>query len=204
MNQQQRLFGGNAILLLPAAVLVLDQAIKLAAKHYLNLHHSHRVIGHFLRLTLVENVGMAFSLQFGKPAFFSIFGVLAVVVVFILLLRLRQARFITRLALALLLGGAAGNLTDRFAYGGVIDFIEMDLGVMTLPVFNLADAAVTLGLVMLVLAVFVDREAPAPESNLREAFPPKAKAGTTDEEKTWSDVRSTTKQTGTEAARRKS
>lgn len=194
MSKQPRLFSGNAILLLPALVLVLDQAAKLAARHYLTLHEPRAVAGHFLRFTLVENPGMAFSLQVSHPVFFSVFGVLAAFVVLILLLKLRHAPFVVRLGLALVLGGAVGNLTDRFAQGGVVDFIEIDIVVVSLPVFNLADAAVTLGMIMLVLAVLLDREPTAPESNLREAFPPKAKAGTTDEEKIWGDVRSSSRQ----------
>lgn len=189
MNNQQRLFSGNAILLFSALVLVLDQATKLAIRHYFDLHDSRSVLGNFLRFTYTKNPGMAFSLQFGHPAFFSIFGALAAVVILILLIRLRHERFLTRLSLALVLGGALGNVTDRLAYGGVVDFIKITIGAIGLPVFNLADAAVSIGMIMLVLVVLFDKEPTVPESNMRETFPPKAKAGTTDEEKIWGNVR---------------
>jgi signal peptidase II len=189
MNDRQSLFGGTAVLLFSGLVLVFDQASKLVIRYYFTLYDSQPVLGNFLRLTYVENSGMAFSLKLGHPAFLTIFGVLASAVILILLIRLRHERFLTRLSLALVLGGALGNLTDRFAHGGVVDFIEFSVGAVGLPVFNLADAAVSVGMIMLVVVVLIDKEPTTPETDLRETYAPKAKAGTTDEERIWGNVR---------------
>jgi signal peptidase II len=188
MNDRQHFFGGAAVLLFSAVVLVIDQASKLAIRHYFHLYDSRPIAGDFLRLTYVENPGMAFSIQLGDPLFLTIFGVLASMVILILLIRLRHERFLTRFSLALVLGGALGNLTDRFAHGGVIDFIEINIGAMGLPVFNVADMAVSIGMGLLVIVVLIDKEPAPPEADLRETYAPKAKAGTTDEERIWGNV----------------
>lgn len=189
MSHRQHLFGGTAILLFSALVFVLDQASKLAIRHYFTLYDSRPVVGNFLRLTYVENSGMAFSLQLGDPLFLTIFGVLASAVILILLIRLRHERFSTRFSLALVFGGALGNLTDRFAHGGVVDFIEINLGSLSLPVFNFADMAVSVGMCILIVVVLIDKEPSTPAQDLRETYAPKAKAGTTDEERIWGNVR---------------
>jgi len=131
---------------------------------------------------------MAFSIQLGDPLFLTIFGVLASLVILTLLIRLRHERFLTRFSLALVLGGALGNLIDRFAHGGVVDFIEINIGSTGLPVFNIADMAVSIGMCILVVVVLIDKEPAAPEADLRETYAPKAKAGTTDEERIWGNV----------------
>jgi signal peptidase II len=188
MSDQRPLFGGGAILLFSALVLVLDQATKLAIRQYFILYDSRPVLGDFLRLTYVENPGMAFSLRLGDPLFLTVFGMLASVVILILLYRLRQERFLTRFSLALVFGGALGNLIDRFAHGGVVDFIEINVGPLSLPVFNLADTAVSIGMCLLIVVVLIDKEPSTPERDLRDAYAPKAKAGTTDEERIWSNI----------------
>jgi signal peptidase II len=182
-------FEGTTILLFSALILVLDQASKFAIRHYFSLHESRAVLGSFLRLTYVENPNMAFSLQFGHAVFLTVFGALASAAILALLIRLRHERFLTRLALALIFGGALGNLVDRFAWRGVVDFIEINFGARGLPVFNLADTAVAIGLVMLVLVVLIDKEPTLPETKLRETYARKAKPGTTDEERIWRNVR---------------
>lgn len=188
MSDRQPLFGGISVLLFSAVVLVLDQATKLAIRRYFVLYDSQPVIGNFLRFTYVENPGMAFSLQLGDPLFLTIFGVLASVVILTLLIRLRHERFLTRFSLALVFGGALGNLSDRFAHGGVVDFIEINIGDLKLPVFNLADLAVSIGMGILIVVVLIDKEPSAPEPDLRETYAPKAKPGTTDEERIWGNV----------------
>jgi signal peptidase II len=188
MSDRRGLFGGWAVLLFSAVVVVLDQATKLAIRHYFLLYDSRPVLGDFLRLTYVENPGMAFSLQLGDPLFLTIFGMLASMVILILMYRLREERFLTRFSLALVFGGALGNLIDRFAHGGVVDFIEINVGSLNFPVFNLADAAVTVGMCILIVVVLIDKEPSAPERELRDAYAPKAKAGTTDEERIWGNV----------------
>jgi signal peptidase II len=113
---------------------------------------------------------MAFGIDLGGKLFLTIFSIIASAGIFIYLYRIRQEAFVIRLALALILGGAVGNLIDRvfygvifgeapLFYGKVVDFIDVDffnlefLGIHAsrFPVFNFADASVTSGVVLLLL-----------------------------------------------------
>jgi len=128
------------------------------------------LLGDFLRLTFIENPGMAFGIDLGGKLFLTIFSIIASAGIFIYLYRIRQEAFVIRLALALILGGAVGNLIDRvfygvifgeapLFYGKVVDFIDVDffnlefLGIHAsrFHVFNFADASVTSGVVLLLL-----------------------------------------------------
>ncbi len=131
---------------------------------------SHKVLGEFLRLTYIENPGMAFGIELGGKSLFAVISILASILILVYLYRVRSERLGFRIALAMILGGALGNLVDRvfygmlfdqapLFYGKVVDFIDVDFFNLDLgfyhfhrwPVFNLADACVTIG----VLLVFV-------------------------------------------------
>jgi signal peptidase II len=181
------------VLYLTGIVVLLDQAAKLLVKGFdlplLNLYHagiplgaSYPIIGDFVRLTFIENPGMAFGIDVGGKLFLTVFSILASIGIFIYLYKIRSESFAIRLALALILGGAIGNLIDRvfygvlfgegsLFYGRVVDFIDVDffnldfmgLHINRFPVFNLADSAVSLGVVMLLLfhRQFTESEIPA-------------------------------------------
>jgi signal peptidase II len=169
------------VLYVTGCVLVLDQAAKLLVKGFeipfLDIYHagiplgaSFPLIGDFLRLTFIENPGMAFGIDVGGKLFLTIFSVFASVGIFIYLFRIRNEAFVIRLALALILGGAVGNLVDRvfygvifgegtLFYGSVVDFVDLDffnlefLGIHAtrFPVFNVADASVSIGVLLLLV-----------------------------------------------------
>jgi signal peptidase II len=170
------------IFLVSLFLVISDQVTKLLVKGIsipaLGIHvegwhlgYSRPVIGDFLRLTYIENPGMAFGIDIGGRLFFSIFSILASIGIFYYLYRARHERFAFRLSLALILGGAVGNLIDRvfygilfdegpLFYGKVVDFIDVDffnidvLGfhLSRWPVFNIADASVTIGVLILLFA----------------------------------------------------
>lgn len=129
------------------------------------------IFGDTLRLTYIENAGMAFGIDVGGKLFFSLFSILASVGILIYLYRMRNEHFAFRLSLAMILGGALGNLIDRvfygvcygegtLFYGKVVDFIDADFFNISLlgyhlnrwPVFNIADASVTCGVLLLLLS----------------------------------------------------
>lgn len=169
------------VLYLTGIVVLVDQVAKLFIKGFdlpiLNLYHagialgaSYPIFGDFLRLTFIENPGMAFGIDVGGKLFLTIFSIFASVGIFIYLYKIRSEAFVIRLALALILGGAIGNLIDRvfygvifgegsLFYGKVVDFIDVDffnLDVLgfhlnRFPVFNLADSSVSIGVVMLLI-----------------------------------------------------
>jgi len=128
------------------------------------------VIGDFLRMTFVENPGMAFGIEIGGRLFLTIFSFLASIGIFYYIYHLRKESLIVRLTLAMILGGAIGNLIDRIFYGvifgeaplfygKVVDFIDMDffhINVLAFhmnrfAIFNVADASVSTGIVLMLL-----------------------------------------------------
>ncbi|OGI50796.1 MAG: signal peptidase II [Candidatus Muproteobacteria bacterium RIFCSPHIGHO2_02_FULL_65_16] len=135
-------------------VFVLDQASKLAAVKYLT-RHAEVNLAPFLNLTLVYNTGAAFGFLNDAAGwqniFFIIVALVAGVVILFMLRRLNPHDAMMAVGLTLILGGAAGNLADRLIHGYVIDFIDVYYGSWHWPAFNIADTAITVGAVLLVL-----------------------------------------------------
>jgi signal peptidase II len=158
---------------LTGLILFLDQLSKLAVKRYLELYQSVPVLGEkFFRLTYVENDGIAFGLSFGGSHFLLIFNILAVIFLVYYIIKLRSASLSPKLALALILGGALGNLVDRIFHGQVIDFIDFDFPDWIMarwPVFNLADSSVSIGMAILIFYLLF-LEKPHPSSNLQTKY----------------------------------
>jgi len=141
------------ILIVSALVILVDQLTKITVASVLEIGESVSVMGSVVRFTLIKNPGMAFGIRIGSKAFFTIFSSVASVIILVYLYRIRHEGFSPRFALALILGGALGNLIDRFAYGQVIDFIDVGLHDLRWPIFNAADIAVTVGMILLVTLV---------------------------------------------------
>ncbi|HEY6572723.1 MAG TPA: signal peptidase II [Candidatus Eisenbacteria bacterium] len=132
-----------------AVVVALDQLTKAAASSRLFLSEPVPVFGDFLRLTLVRNTGAAFGLFPGSRLPFIIVSTLAIAVVLYLYTREAYRGLPQRILLGCILGGAIGNLVDRIRLGWVVDFIDVGLGSARWPVFNVADSAVTVGVILL-------------------------------------------------------
>lgn len=99
---------------------------------------------------------MAFGIQIGNRLFFTLFALIASIVILVYLFRLKPENFLARFALASIFGGAVGNLIDRIAYKEVIDFI--DIRIIRWPVFNIADIAVTIGMILLIAFVIFNNK----------------------------------------------
>ncbi len=137
--------------LIAGAVLALDQWTKRWASHALAFHRPVEVIGELLRLTYTRNSGVAFGLGSGTHFPYYLFSILAALTILVLFARGRVSGTARQVALALILGGALGNLIDRVRSGEVVDFIEVGYGNWHWPVFNVADSAVTIGVLMFAL-----------------------------------------------------
>lgn len=139
---------------LAVLVVVLDQASKQWAEAVLP-HGPIEVLSWF-NFTLAYNRGAAFSFLADAGGwqryFFLGIGVVAVVVIVVWLWRLQTHERFTAAGLSLILGGAVGNLIDRALYGHVVDFIDWHYDGWHWPAFNIADSAITLGAVLVVLA----------------------------------------------------
>jgi signal peptidase II len=141
---------------LSGLVLVLDQASKLAIASRLALHEAIPITP-FFSLVHWQNPGAAFSLFADQPGWqrgFFIFIALAATVVIFTLLRRTRGRPLFCAALALILGGAVGNVIDRFAYGHVVDFLLFHWRDWFYPAFNVADSGITVGAGLLILDSF--------------------------------------------------
>ena len=138
-------------LLPPAIVVIVDQISKQVVWHNFVPGYHVDIIPGILRFTLVKNDGAAFGLLEGGRIFFIIASVIAVVFITYLGFHLPKKERFKRLLLGLILGGAIGNLIDRVYDGAVIDFIEMGIAGHWWPVYNVADIAVTVGAVLLLL-----------------------------------------------------
>lgn len=134
-----------------AAFLAADQLTKRLALGLLDLHDPVDFLGGLVRFTLVWNRGAAFSLPWGGPLFLTVITAAAAVLVSVFIWRLTDRRPLFLAGLGAILGGALGNLIDRFMYGSVVDFIDIGIGLRRWPTFNLADIAITAGGVMLVI-----------------------------------------------------
>lgn len=168
-------------------IVIADQITKLLVKGInipalginikgMQLYDSFNVIGDFFRITYIENPGMAFGIDFGESSklFLTLFSLVASIAITYYLIKHKDEKLTLRIPLALILGGAVGNLIDRMFYGviygeaplfygKVVDFLDFDFFNISLfgytydrwPIFNIADLAVSIGVILL---IFLHRE----------------------------------------------
>jgi signal peptidase II len=139
-------------------VVLLDRLAKLTIEKNISLHESISVIPGFFRLTHVQNRGAAFGLFADSPSEWKIavlvlFSLIALVIVSALLWKNSHSMNTTGVGLALILGGAVGNLWDRLVSGHVVDFLLFYLGQYQWPAFNVADSAIVIGAGLLVFEI---------------------------------------------------
>ena len=139
-------------------VVLLDRIAKLTVERNISLHESISIIPGFFRLTHVQNRGAAFGLFADSPSEWKIavlvlFSLVALVIVSALLWKNSHSMTTTGVGLALILGGALGNLWDRLVSGHVVDFLLFYIGQYQWPAFNVADSAIVLGAGMLVFEI---------------------------------------------------
>ena len=144
------------IVVIAGAIVALDQITKLAALERLAPGVAVPVVDGLLSLTLVMNTGLAFGLLAGLPAAWRWLVALLSIVALIVLARvavrvLAGGGWSARLSVALIFGGAVGNLVDRARFGAVVDFVDAHYRGYHWPAFNVADSAITVGVVLLAL-----------------------------------------------------
>ncbi|MGE5398898.1 MAG: signal peptidase II [Ignavibacteriales bacterium] len=186
------------VLFLSLIIVVIDQVSKLFIKGFsipfLDIRFSglpyaeqYDIFGSFFKITFIENPGMAFGIELGATSklFLSLFSIFASIGIILYLYKVRNEGLKIRLPLALILGGAAGNLIDRvfygvfygyapLFYGKVVDFFQIQLmnvrllgySFENLPIFNVADISVTIGVFLL---MFFGRRFSEREENLLPA-----------------------------------
>jgi signal peptidase II len=141
---------------LPIIVIVLDQVTKAVVRRALQIHESVTVVPGFLDFTHVRNTGAAFgflnAVDFPfKTTVIAIVATAALVGVAVYTARLAHDQLLARIGLALIIGGAGGNLIDRLLAGSVVDFVDVYWRSWHFWAFNVADSAITVGVTLMVL-----------------------------------------------------
>lgn len=137
----------SAYFILALVIFLLDQGTKYIVMKNLNLYQVMSVLP-FFNLVYYRNIGSAFGMLkgLGNP-FFILISAAAIVAITVMIIKDSGSRT----GLSLILGGAAGNLTDRIMHGYVVDFLEVYAGNFYWPAFNVADSALTIGIMLLIL-----------------------------------------------------
>ncbi len=163
---------------LTIAVVFLDRATKAWIESRPSSYFPHPVLPNFFYFLDSRNPGIAFSFLAGlsSPALRAILIVGSLIIIALITWLLVAGRCVSALnasGLALLLGGATGNLTDRILHGAVTDFLEVYLHFLPWqtfnpwPAFNVADSAITIGAILIILDILFGRRSETPHSNSR-------------------------------------
>jgi signal peptidase II len=141
---------------LPILVVALDQLTKAAVRATLPLHESVTVLPGFIDFTHVRNSGAAFGILNGvdfpfKTILIAVIATSALVGVGMYAASLAHHQLVARLGLALIIGGAGGNLIDRVIAGSVVDFVDVYWRTYHFWAFNVADSAITVGVAIMIL-----------------------------------------------------
>jgi len=159
-------FGRLGWLWISVLVLIVDQTSKYYFEHSLELYQQIVVIPNYFSWMLAYNTGAAFSFLADSGGWqrwlFAMIAVVVSAVLIVWLKRLGRNDTWLAIALALVLGGALGNLYDRIVLGHVIDFIFVHWHEHGFPAFNVADSAITVGAIMLALDMFKTKKSGAP------------------------------------------
>ena len=141
------------VLSVSSFVLIVDRLTKYILFRNLSEGESVRVVPGLFHITLVLNSGAAFGLFKGRSLFFTVSAALIIVFIYFYIIRGGCKDLLMLTALGLILGGAAGNLIDRVLFGYVIDFLDFRIW----PVFNIADASITIGAFILAIRLIFDK-----------------------------------------------
>jgi signal peptidase II len=156
--------------------IIFDQLSKTAVIRFLSPGEYVQVVGNFFKITLILNPGGVFGTRLGSQDFYTFISILAIGATLWFFFKVKTEGKTFRTGLSLVLGGAIGNLMDRFRFGKVVDFLDFDFFDINLPpveiafvkfpgfyldrwpVFNLADSFVLVGMVFIILHLFFSKE----------------------------------------------
>ena len=144
-------------LIIATIIVIIDQVLKIVIDNILSINESIQVIPDIFYITKVYNTGAAWSMFEGSGVLLIIIAIVA----FFLLLKYQNV-FVEKkrntLAFALIYGGLVGNLIDRVIYGYVIDYLHIYIFGFSFPVFNLADMAIVVGFLLIIIAIIKGEE----------------------------------------------
>ena len=144
----------NKLIITSLGVLLIDMLSKVLIKHFILLGIRIKIIKGFLYITYVKNTGAAFSIFRNNTLFLIILSIVIIGLLFYYLSKKTYLSKLENISYGLILGGAIGNLFDRIIYGYVIDFIDIYIFKYDYPVFNIADMAIVIGVIILIIDLF--------------------------------------------------
>ncbi|MHB8840163.1 MAG: signal peptidase II [Candidatus Aquicultor sp.] len=148
-------------------VLVFDQGSKMLIRYFIPVDTSIPLVSGILHITHVRNAGAAFSLFPNQRLVFLIVSIAAIISIVYYYWRVGDVDRKLTIALGLMLGGAAGNLTDRLVSGRVTDFIDFRVW----PIFNIADSAIDIGVALFIITMLIDARKESAQAKNPERTP---------------------------------
>ena len=140
--------------ILGIVIIFLDQATKLLVLKFMELGESIPLIDGFLYLTSHRNEGAAWGMLQGRMWLFYIITVFVIVVLVMFYKREAKTSLLLQTSLVLLMAGAIGNFIDRLFFQKVVDFVDTVIFGYDFPIFNVADASLTVGVILMVIQIF--------------------------------------------------
>lgn len=138
-------------------ILIGDQLTKFIIRTQMTIGESFAVLPKFIYITSHRNNGAAWGILSGKMTFFYIITVIILVALIVFYIKEAKNNMLMQIAISLLFSGALGNFIDRVSSGEVIDFIDTVIFGYDFPIFNIADASLTIGVILLIIVLLKDQ-----------------------------------------------
>ncbi|EGQ3423620.1 signal peptidase II [Staphylococcus pseudintermedius] len=138
-------------------ILIGDQLTKFIIRTQMTLGESFAVVPKFLYITSHRNNGAAWGILSGKMTFFYIITIIVLIALIVFYIKEAKNNKLMQIAISLLFSGALGNFIDRVSSGEVVDFIDTVIFGYDFPIFNIADASLTIGVVLLIIVLLKDQ-----------------------------------------------
>lgn len=138
-------------------ILIGEQLTKFIIRTQMTLGESFAVVPKFLYITSHRNNGAAWGILSGKMTFFYIITIIVLIALIVFYIKEAKNNMLMQIAISLLFSGALGNFIDRVSSGEVVDFIDTVIFGYDFPIFNIADASLTIGVVLLIIVLLKDQ-----------------------------------------------
>lgn len=146
------------IILITLLVLFFDLISKVIITHIMLPNTSVSLLGNFFKLTLVHNYGAAWSILTNKVIFLILISIFALIILLYMIKKEKKLTIINNLYYGLIIGGILGNLSNRLFLGYVIDFLDFNIFGYDFPIFNLADSAIVISIILMIVEILKSKE----------------------------------------------
>lgn|SRR5574344_72958 len=143
----------TTLLVISSLIILLDQIVKLLITHNMVVGESIKIINNFFYITYVNNSGAAWSILTGNRILLIVITLLVLFIIYKYLIKDKKLQKIEQIIYGLLVGGVIGNLIDRVVRGYVIDYLDFYIFNYDYPIFNIADAAIVIAVILLIYLI---------------------------------------------------